>query len=95
MSALAKCLVCAAPAYHDHDDTRTSAHLRGKGKTHARTHAHTHTCTHPRTHPRINTHTHTHTHTQFDDELYKVSGEGEDKYLIATSEQVQQLACVA
>jgi seryl-tRNA synthetase len=24
---------------------------------------------------------------QFDDELYKVSGEGEDKYLIATSEQ--------
>ena len=25
--------------------------------------------------------------SQFDDELYKVSGEGEDKYLIATSEQ--------
>jgi seryl-tRNA synthetase len=24
---------------------------------------------------------------QFDEELYKVSGEGEDKYLIATSEQ--------
>jgi seryl-tRNA synthetase len=24
---------------------------------------------------------------QFDEELYKVSGDGEDKYLIATSEQ--------
>ena len=69
---------------------RAQRTLAGEGRD-ARARTHTHTCTHPRTHPRINTHT----HTQFDDELYKVSGEGEDKYLIATSEQVQQLACVA
>ena len=70
---------------------RAPAHTCGgrERRTRARTHTRMHVPTHAPTHK------HTHTHTPFDDELYKVSGEGEDKYLIATSEQVQQLACVA